>query len=170
MKSRNFRVEGHRKFDHTISMPSASLDTPIGPLTVDARDGKIFRVRWVDDPSGEITPELQAAVDQLRVYFAGELETFDLPLHVDGSDLQRAVCDAMYAIPLGETRTYGDLAAELGVPAQAIGSACGGNPIPVIIPCHRILGASTLGGFSGMGGVETKVWLLRHEKAAGLLI
>ena len=151
-------------------MPSASLDTPIGPLTVDAHDGAITRVRWVDDASGEITPELQAALCQLRDYFDGKLSEFDLPLHVNGSDLQRAVCDAMLAIPLGETRTYGDLAAELGVPAQAIGGACGGNPIPVIIPCHRILGATSLGGFSGMGGVETKVWLLRHENAAGLLI
>ena len=151
-------------------MPSASLDTPIGPLTVDAQDGAINRVRWVEDPSGEVTPELQAALGQLRAYFDGDLERFDLPLHVEGSDLQRAVCDAMYAIPMGETRTYGDLAAELGVPAQAIGGACGGNPIPVIIPCHRFLGATSLGGLSGMGGVETKVWLLRHENAAGLLI
>ncbi|WP_299849511.1 methylated-DNA--[protein]-cysteine S-methyltransferase [uncultured Roseovarius sp.] len=151
-------------------MPSASLDTPIGPLTVDARDGKIFRVRWVDDPDGPETPQLTAAILQLRAYFEGARDSFDLPLHVDGSDFQRAVCDAMYAIPLGETRTYGDLAAELNVPAQAIGGACGGNPIPVIIPCHRVLGATTLGGFSGMGGVETKVWLLRHEKAGGLLI
>ncbi len=151
-------------------MPSASLDTPIGPLTVDARDGKIFRLRWVDDPEGEETPELTEALRQLRAYFDGTLSEFDLPLHVDGSDLQRSVCDAMSAIPLGETRTYGDLAADLGVPAQAIGGACGGNPIPVIIPCHRILGASSLGGFSGMGGVETKVWLLRHERAGGLLI
>ena len=151
-------------------MPSASLDTPIGPLTVDARDGEIFRVRWVDDPSGAMTPELQAAVDQLGRYFEGVLEEFNLPLRVNGSEFQRAVCDAIYAIPLGETRTYGDLADALGVPAQAIGGACGGNPIPVIIPCHRVLGASTLGGFSGMGGVETKVWLLRHEKAGGLLI
>lgn len=164
------RVAGTEDRGQITDMPSASLNTPIGPLTVDARDGKIFRLRWVDDPSGEITPELQAALDQLRQYFDGTLEAFDLPLQVDGSDLQRAVCKAMYAIPLGETRTYGDLADELGVPAQAIGGACGGNPIPVIIPCHRVLGASTLGGFSGMGGVETKVWLLKHEKAAGLLI
>ncbi len=151
-------------------MPSASLNTPIGPLTVDAHDGVITRVRWVDDPAGDMTPELENAVAQLKEYFDGTRDTFDLPLHVDGSDLQRAVCDAMLAIPLGETRTYGDLAADLGVPAQAIGGACGGNPIPVIIPCHRILGATSLGGFSGMGGVETKVWLLKHEKAGGLLI
>ena len=164
------RVAGRWLWHHITSMPSASLDTPIGPLTVDARDGKIIRVRWVDDPSGDLTSELEAALTQLKAYFDGSLTEFDLPLHVDGSDFQRDVCDAMSAIPMGETKTYGDLAAELGVPAQAIGGACGGNPIPVIIPCHRVLGASTLGGFSGMGGVETKVWLLKHEKAGGLLI
>ncbi len=151
-------------------MPSASLHTPIGPLTVDAHNGAITAVRWVDDPSGALTPELHAALDQLRGYFDGTRTAFDLPLHVAGSDFQRAVCDAMRAIPLGETRTYGDLAQDLGVPAQTVGGACGGNPIPVIIPCHRVLGAASLGGFSGMGGIETKVWLLRHEGAAGLLI
>lgn len=164
------RVAAAARWRQTEPMPSASLDTPIGPLTVDASDGAITRLRWVDDPAGDVTPELTAAMIQLGEYFDGAREVFELPLRVEGSDLQRAVCDAMLAIPLGETRTYGNLAADLGVPAQAIGGACGGNPIPVIIPCHRILGASTLGGFSGMGGVETKVWLLRHEKAAGLLI
>ncbi len=76
----------------------------------------------------------------------------------------------MCAIPFGETRTYGDLAKALGAPAQAIGQACGGNPVPVIVPCHRILGASGLGGFSAPGGVETKIALLKHEGAASLLI
>ena len=76
----------------------------------------------------------------------------------------------MQAIPFGDTLTYGDIARRLGAPAQAVGQACGGNPIPVIIPCHRVLGARSLGGFSAAGGVDTKVWLLRHEGAAGLLI
>jgi methylated-DNA-[protein]-cysteine S-methyltransferase len=107
---------------------------------------------------------------QLSAYFAGELQDFDLPLAPHGSDLQRRVCAVMAAIPFGDTRTYGQIATQLGVPAQAIGQACGGNPIPVLIPCHRVLGATGLGGFSGEGGVETKVWLLRHEGAAGLLI
>jgi len=87
-----------------------------------------------------------------------------------GSDFQRAVCTAILAIPFGHTRTYGEIARDLGVPAQAVGGACGGNPIPVIIPCHRVMGAKGLTGFSGAGGVETKVALLRHEGAAGLLI
>ncbi len=77
---------------------------------------------------------------------------------------------AMCAIPFGETRTYGDLARALDAPAQAIGQACGGNPVPIIVPCHRILGASGLGGYSAPGGVETKVALLKHEGAASLLI
>ncbi|MEM9127769.1 MAG: methylated-DNA--[protein]-cysteine S-methyltransferase, partial [Pseudomonadota bacterium] len=97
-------------------------------------------------------------------------DRFDLPYRVTVSDFQRQVCDLMFAIPLGETRTYGDIAKDLDQPAQLVGAACGANPIPVIIPCHRVLAANGLGGFSGDGGVETKVALLRHERAAGLLI
>ncbi|KIC15499.1 methylated-DNA--[protein]-cysteine S-methyltransferase [Leisingera sp. ANG-DT] len=150
-------------------MISASLETPVGPLSVAERDGAIVRLDWTAEASGQ-SALLTQALDQLRAYFAGELTVFDLPLQVDGSDFQRAVCDAMLAIPFGETRTYGDIAKQLGAPPQPVGNACGGNPIPVIIPCHRVLGASGLGGFSGKGGVETKVALLKHEGAASLLI
>lgn len=150
-------------------MISASLETPVGPLSVAERDGAIVRLDWTAEASGQ-SALLTQALDQLRAYFAGELTVFELPLQVDGSDFQRAVCDAMLAIPFGETRTYGDIAKQLGAPPQPVGNACGGNPIPVIIPCHRVLGASGLGGFSGKGGVETKVALLKHEGAASLLI
>ncbi|MDC0657523.1 methylated-DNA--[protein]-cysteine S-methyltransferase [Leisingera sp. SS27] len=150
-------------------MISASLETPVGPLSVSERDGAIVRLDWTAEASRQ-TALLTRALEQLQAYFAGELTAFDLPLHVEGSDFQRAVCDAMLAIPFGETRTYGDIARELGAPPQPVGNACGGNPIPVIIPCHRVLGASGLGGFSGKGGVETKVALLKHEGAASLLI
>ncbi|WP_406648567.1 methylated-DNA--[protein]-cysteine S-methyltransferase [Aliisedimentitalea scapharcae] len=150
-------------------MPIASLDTPIGPLSVEERDGEIIRVGWSWE-GADSTSVLNKALAQLRAYFAGTLKQFDLPLQVQGSDFQRAVCDAMLAIPFGDTRTYGEIAKELGAPPQPVGNACGANPIPVIIPCHRVLAANSLGGFSGMGGVETKVALLRHEKAAGLLI
>ncbi|SLN41551.1 Methylated-DNA--protein-cysteine methyltransferase [Roseovarius litorisediminis] len=155
-------------------MPAARLDTPLGLMTVVAQGGTIRRLSWEKgaacNTTESTTPELDEALRQLRAYFDGRLGRFDLPLYVEGSDFQRAVCDAMLAIRLGDTRTYGDLAADLNASAQAVGNACGGNPIPVIIPCHRILGASSLGGFSGNGGVESKVWLLRHEGAAGLLI
>jgi methylated-DNA-[protein]-cysteine S-methyltransferase len=113
---------------------------------------------------------LARAERQLHEYFQEQRKQFDLPLRVIGSDFQQRVCAAMMAIPFGETRTYGQIAADLGVPAQAVGQGCGGNPIPILIPCHRVLGAKGLGGFSGRGGVETKVWLLRHEGAGGLLI
>ena len=150
-------------------MPSLTFDTPVGQLTLTETEGAITRVSW-DGEAGDETDLLADAKAQLTAYFAGDLQKFDLPLTVHGSDLQRRVCAEMLKIPFGETRTYGDLALSLGAPAQAIGQACGGNPIPVIIPCHRILGANSLGGFSGMAGVETKVWLLKHERAGGLLI
>ncbi|WP_058333716.1 methylated-DNA--[protein]-cysteine S-methyltransferase [Phaeobacter sp. CECT 5382] len=150
-------------------MPSAMIDTIVGPLSVTEQDGAIIRLSWQQE-GADRTELLDRAIEQLRAYFAGELTRFDLPLAVAGSDFQRAVCDAMFAIPFGETRTYGDIARDLKAPPQPIGNACGANPIPVIIPCHRVLGANGLGGFSGAGGVETKVTLLKHEGAAGLLI
>ncbi len=151
-------------------MVSASLDTPLGPLCVTEENGAITALDWHDAFMPDDTPLLRCALDQLSAYFAGDLTQFDLPIRIRGTDFQRQVCDAIAAIPHGETRSYGDLARALKVPAQAIGTGCGGNPIPIIIPCHRVLGTSGLGGFSGKGGVETKVWLLRHEGAGGLLI
>ncbi|SMX36960.1 methylated-DNA--[protein]-cysteine S-methyltransferase [Octadecabacter ascidiaceicola] len=150
-------------------MPSITIPTQFGPLTLWEEDGAIVRLDWDGNGTDE-TELLVEAARQLRAYDAGELKAFDLPLQVAGSDFQRAVCEQMSAIPFGETVTYGDIAKALGAPAQAIGSACGGNPIPVIIPCHRVMGAKGLTGFSGKGGVETKVALLRHEGAGGFLI
>ena len=149
-------------------MKQRSVDTQFGPLTVVEEDGMIVRLDWGRADLQEFSDVLDAAVAQLRAYDAGDLQAFDLPLKVTGSQLQRDVCAAMREIPFGETVTYGDIAKSLGVPAQAVGQACGGNPIPIIIPCHRVLGAKGLTGFSGAGGVETKVALLRHE--GGVLI
>lgn len=155
-------------------MAIAIIDTPTGPLSVTEDKGAIMRVQWHGPAGQDDSPLLQKTRLQIGEYFNGTRTEFDLPLRVDGSDFQRAVCDAMLAIPFGETVTYGDISKQLNVPAQAIGQACGGNPIPLIIPCHRVLGATGLGGFSGDGGglngIELKVQLLRHEGAAGLLI
>jgi len=151
-------------------MPAAWLSTPLGPLSVISDGESITRLRWRADDHGPVTPELGEALRQLAAYFEGRLTRFELPLRVGGTDFQRKVCAMLCDIPHGETRTYGDLAKCCGASARAVGSACGGNRIPVIIPCHRVLGSGSLGGFSGAGGVETKVWLLRHEGAAGLLI
>ena len=151
-------------------MASASLTTPLGALCVTEEGGAITALAWHDAFMPQDTPLLRRALEQLDAYFAGELHQFDLPTRISGTDFQRQVCDAIASIPHGETRSYGDLAKALNVPAQSIGTGCGGNPIPIIIPCHRVLGTNGLGGFSGRGGVETKVWLLRHEGAGGLLI
>ena len=151
-------------------MPMIAVETQFGCLGVEETGGAITRLVWNGRNDGPDTPLLQEAAAQLTAYDQGRLDRFDLPYRVDGSDFQRQVCDLMYAIPLGETRTYGDIAHELGLPPQPVGQACGANPIPVVIPCHRVLSANGLGGFSGTGGVETKVALLRHERAAGLLI
>ncbi|WP_407496253.1 methylated-DNA--[protein]-cysteine S-methyltransferase [Pseudooceanicola sp. MF1-13] len=150
--------------------PVHQFDTPLGLFSLRARDDAIVEAGWRRIDGASPTPVLIEAERQLRAYWSGELQVFDLPVRVEGGALVRAVCDLLCAIPFGETRTYGDLAKDLGRPAQAIGQACGQNPIPLIIPCHRVLSASGLGGFSAPGGVETKVALLRHEGAAGLLI
>lgn len=147
-----------------------AVDTRFGRLGVEDTGGAISRLIWNGRNEGEATPLLREAAAQLLAYELGRLARFDLPYHIAGSAFQKQVCDLIYAIPLGETVTYGDMARTLGCPAQPVGQACGGNPIPVIIPCHRVLAANGLGGFSGDGGVETKVALLRHEGAAGLLI
>jgi methylated-DNA-[protein]-cysteine S-methyltransferase len=152
-------------------MVRITIDTPTGPLTITEQDDAITHLRWgAAAPEGRPTTLLEQAARQVAAYFDGGLQQFDLPLRVDGSQTQRAVCDAIAAIPFGETRTYGDLARALDLPAQVVGQGCGGNPIPLLIPCHRVLGANGLGGFSGGAGIETKVWLLKHEGAAGLLI
>ncbi|GHF68191.1 methylated-DNA--[protein]-cysteine S-methyltransferase [Seohaeicola zhoushanensis] len=147
-----------------------SISSPLGPLVITADAGALTGLTWSDDRHEDDDPLLREAERQLAAYFARALETFDLPLRVEASAFQRAVCDAMLAIPYGHTRTYGDLARDLGATPQAVGQGCGGNPLPIVIPCHRVLGANGLGGFSARGGVETKVALLRHEGAAGLLI
>lgn len=147
---------------------TATLQTPLGPISVREAGGVIAALDWHAADRDPTSLE-QEALRQLSGYFAHERTRFDLPLDY-GTGLHGQVRRAMSAIPQGQTRTYGDLARDLKVPAQSIGQACGANPVPILIPCHRILGAHSLGGFSAKGGVETKVWLLKHEGAASLLL
>lgn len=152
------------------TMNSCTVDTAMGPLSLVEENGHITKLLWHADDTGERTQVLETAAEQLKAYFNGDLENFDLPLAPAGTEFQQQVYAAMLAIPKGETRTYGDIAKDLGVPAQPVGQACGSNPIPIIIPCHRVVGGHGLGGFSGCGGVETKVQLLQLEGAYSLLI
>ena len=109
---------------------------------------------------------LAEAARQLTEYFAGERREFALPLAPSGTPFRRRVWQAMQAIPYGQTRSYGDLARALDSAPRAVGGACGANPIPLVIPCHRVVGAGgALGGFSGGAGCDTKRQLLALERA-----
>lgn len=147
-----------------------TVHTQFGCLILTEEDGSIVAVNWGRAKREDASALLDSAALQISEYDQGMRKQFDLTLCIRGSAFQQAVCNAIFAIPFGETCTYGDIAKALGVPAQAVGQACGANPIPIIVPCHRVMGAKGLTGFSGAGGVETKVALLRHEGAAGLLI
>ena len=151
-------------------MPMLTAETKLGVYSVEETDGAITALHWRAAKVEDETPLLAEARRQLIAYSEGDLTEFDLPLAPEGGPLQQAVLAEMRAIPFGETKTYGEIAKAVGAPAQAVGQACGANTIPVIIPCHRVTGTGGLGGFSGMGGVETKVQLLRHEGAYSLLI
>ncbi|MCR9212807.1 MAG: methylated-DNA--[protein]-cysteine S-methyltransferase [Proteobacteria bacterium] len=149
-------------------MPQLSLHSPLGDLTVTEEDGVIISLDWGWVPTEwqSKTPLLEKAVEQLNQYFDGEIGDFDLPLEPEGSGFQKQVWAEMLKIPAGSTKTYGDLAKAIGSAAQPVGTACGANPIPIIIPCHRVLAAGgKMGGYSGLGGLETKTALLRLEDA-----
>ena len=151
-------------------MAHLSLNSPVGALSIFVNDGAVVALDWgrveaVADGNGN-DDILARAADQLAAYFDGSLTTFDLPLRLGGSDHDCAVWNEMSLIPYGSQMTYGELANRIGSVARAVGGACGANPIPIIIPCHRVVGAGgRMTGFSGGEGVETKQWLLRHEGA-----
>jgi methylated-DNA-[protein]-cysteine S-methyltransferase len=147
-------------------MTQITTNSPVGPLTLFAHDGAIVAVEWGWPPETDEAPGalLEEARDQIEAYFEGRLTGFDLPLAPHGTVFQKSVWAAITAIPFGRARTYGDMARELGTAARALGGACGRNPIPILIPCHRVLGGNGgLGGYSGMDGIDTKRFLLRHE-------
>ena len=149
-------------------MPVLSLqvNSPLGPLTLIEKNDAIVALDWGPTKSFLGTPLLQAAAQQLHQYFAGERKVFDLPIAPVCTTLQQDVFAAMCDIPFGETRTYGDLAKALDCPAQTIGQVCGENAVPILIPCHRVVGADgALTGYSWGKGVETKRFLLQLEGA-----
>jgi methylated-DNA-[protein]-cysteine S-methyltransferase len=145
------------------------VETPIGELLVAVDDDDaIAEIHFAGaSPHDDWTRDdaaLKHASVQLRSYFAGKRRDFDLPLAPRGTEFQRAVWDALRRIPYGETTTYSEIAQRIGRPAavRAVGAANGANPIPIVIPCHRVIGAS--GGLTGFGGgLPTKRWLLDHE-------
>jgi len=148
------------------------IDFPKFKVGVKTRDERVVEIRYLPRSSVAINPKnplAERAAKQLERYRDNPDTTFDLPLLVEGSELQRGVWDAMCAIPRGRTRTYGELARELGVDARAIGQCCGDNKLPIVIPCHRVVAADGIGGFGHATGgylLEAKRWLLMHEAPA----
>ena len=144
---------------------STAINSPIGHLTISATDDAIVAIAWRDEAFGERNALLVEAQRQLEAYFTQRLTVFDLPLLPAGSEFDNRVWQAMRQIPHGQTRSYGELAMEIGSAPRAIGGACGRNPIPIVIPCHRVLARNGLGGYSGGAGLPTKQWLLELERA-----
>ena len=151
-------------------MPQLSLHTPLGEVTISEDGGAIVAIDWGRGRDQEATPLLCQARDELQEYFDGKRMSFDLPLAPQGSDFQKRVWAALCAIPPGETRSYADIARAIGSAPRAVGGANGANPIPLFIPCHRVIAADgSLGGYSGGDGPATKRYLLDHESRALLL-
>jgi methylated-DNA-[protein]-cysteine S-methyltransferase len=152
-----------------LSLSSSSTDTPVGRLTLVAGDAGLTRVLWPGEPSPAGVapgphPVLAAAERQIAEYFAGARAAFDLPLALGGTAFQRGAWLELLSVPFATTRTYGAQARRLGRPngARAVGAANARNPLPIVLPCHRLVGAGgALTGFAG--GLEVKRALLEHE-------
>ncbi|HTR51533.1 MAG TPA: methylated-DNA--[protein]-cysteine S-methyltransferase [Kofleriaceae bacterium] len=152
-----------------MKMIAACYSAPFGTLRLDARGDELVAL-WLPNAEPPDVPVgssrvLARAATQLDEYFAGTRRTFDLPLAPHGTGFQQRVWRALCAIPFGATSSYGELARAIGRPAasRAVGAANGRNPIAIIVPCHRVIGANgTLTGYGG--GLATKAWLLDHER------
>ena len=155
-----------------MTLHQQQLKTPIGVLTLVASDVGLSMILFENEDSADIDaaldhsdPVLRATAAQLGEYFAGERREFDLPLDLEGTDFQKEAWLALADVPYGETTSYGDQARAIGRPGafRAVGAANGKNPVPIVLPCHRIVGADgSLTGFSG--GLDIKQQLLVHEQ------
>jgi methylated-DNA-[protein]-cysteine S-methyltransferase len=141
-------------------------------VAVRTHDGRVAQIRYLPPSTPGLAPRnalAERAARQIERYREDPDTTFDLPLAIEGTEFQKRVWAAMCAIPRGRTRTYGDLARELGAQARAVGQACGDNRLPIVIPCHRVVAADGIGGFAHSTDgflIEAKRWLLLHEAQA----
>lgn len=145
-------------------MLGVSLHSPLGPITVTEDGGTIVSLAWGWSPDAEETGLLCLARKQLEEYFNGGRTDFTLPLAPPGTAFQRTVWSQMLSIPYGETNSYSGMARAIGSGARAVGTACAKNPVPILIPCHRVVGQNgCLTGYSGGDGLATKKYLLDLE-------
>jgi methylated-DNA-[protein]-cysteine S-methyltransferase len=150
-------------------MFDVTVDFPKMKVAVATRDGRVVGIHYLPLSALTIIAKnslAERAARQLERYREDPDAAFDLPLAVEGTPFQKSVWQAMCAIPRGSTRTYGDLAREIGGEARAVGQACGDNRLPIVIPCHRVVAADGVGGFAHATEgylIEAKRWLLAHE-------
>lgn len=146
-------------------MPIKTVTTPLGTLKVHEDHGQLIDLSWDDSATDDgTTPLLEQTVKQLEAYFSGKSRDFKLPYNLNGTPFQKQVWQQISAIPYGQTRTYKDLANALKTSPRPVGTACGKNPLPLVVPCHRVLGSDgALHGFSGGEGLATKAALLSLE-------
>ncbi|CAN5363210.1 methylated-DNA--[protein]-cysteine S-methyltransferase [soil metagenome] len=174
---------GCPRYSQTMLSPTASLpdyvvriDSPIGRIEVTS-DGEAVTSLSIERDGAlpleavpeRATPVLDRAVEQLREYFAGTRTEFDLPVALTGTEFQRAVWNELASLPFGGVASYGEIGHATGraTAGRAVGGAVGANPIPIIVPCHRVLASDgRITGYSGGNGIPTKVWLLDHEGIA----
>ncbi len=153
---------------------SHTLPSPLGDITLELEGDALVRLSIHDGPavSTESAPEhslLAQIVEQLMEYFNGQRQDFDVPVALEETAFQQDIWQALLDIPYGHTLSYGELGAAAGHPgsARAVGGAVGANPIPIIVPCHRVMGANgAITGYSGGSGIATKQWLLEKERSA----
>jgi methylated-DNA-[protein]-cysteine S-methyltransferase len=146
----------------------ASVESPIGPITLIAQGEKIVRVELGKKARAEGSSKvLTEAKKQLDAYFSGKLERFSVPTEAVGTEFQKSVWKEIAKIGFGRQLSYGEIAAKIGNPAasRAVGAAVGSNPTPLLVGCHRVLGSTgKITGFTGGKGIKTKAWLLDHEQ------
>ena len=151
-------------------MPLLSLHTPVGDLSIAEDNGAVVAIDWGWGRDQDETVLLRRAREQLHAYFDGALTLFDLPLSPVGSCYRQRIWSALCAIPYGETRSYVQIARVAGGSPRSVGGANGANPIPIVIPCHRVVATGGIGGYSGGDGLPTKRWLLALEAPEATLI
>ncbi|MBA3022960.1 MAG: methylated-DNA--[protein]-cysteine S-methyltransferase [Sideroxydans sp.] len=148
----------------------AIISTPFGKLGIRCSDTDLLGIEFLPQSTKLQAPVgamAQTICAELQAYLADPQHEIDLPFELDGTHHQCNVWQAMLEIPAGQTQSYGELAAKIGSSAQAVGQACGSNPIPLVIPCHRVVGKTGLGGFmhrADEDALDIKRWLLAHER------
>lgn len=149
----------------------AVIATPVGFLGLRADSGFLVRVEFLGPQAVEIPPPsglLREAQRQLAVWFTDPVFQFTIPCRLDGTAFQRKVWEQIATIPCGAVRTYSEVAKTIGSAPRAVGGACGANPLPIVVPCHRVVAAHGIGGFNarrdGLDWLSIKRWLLRHEQ------